>query len=375
MVAHEENPSLSFLHDSPADALLPAVHHTDVSRATDQTSLWSCRYGRIRHFTADSAPLGSLPTHSHHHPLPQCGRSGKGYAAGEIYAFYYLPEQLEAQALAGRRPTVSFYLNYAYLVAGSLLYKDMRTLSELTDGAIVQSTLYAHGLTPWQTTPILQPIVLDTHPLHNPWLNYSVYLNNTLLPGVLSLMVILVTVYSIGTEVKGRSARRWLRLADGRMGPALLGKLLPQTGIFLLMALAYNGWLYGWLHFPLHSGPLPMLAASALLVLASQGLGVFLFAIIPWMRMAMSIASLWGVVSFSISGFTFPAMAMSPALQALNTLFPLRHYYLIYINEALNGYPLVQALGAYTALILFTLLPLPFLGRLKRALLSHKYME
>lgn len=306
---------------------------------------------------------------------PTVAEAGEAMRRGEIYAFYYLPEQLEAQALAGRQPTVSFYLNYAYLVAGSLLYKDMRTLSELTDGAIVQSTLYAHGLTPWQTTPILQPIVLETHPLHNPWLNYSVYLNNTLLPGVLSLVIMLVTVYSIGTEVKGRSTHRWLRMANGRIGLALLGKLLPQTGIFLTMALAYNGWLYGWLHFPLYSGPLPMLAASALLVLASQGLGMFLFATVPWMRMAMSIASLWGVVSFSISGFTFPAMAMSPALQTLNSLFPLRHYYLIYSNEALNGYPLVHSLGAYAALILFALLPLPFLGRLKRALLSHKYME
>lgn len=306
---------------------------------------------------------------------PSVAEARKAMRQGSIYAFYYLPQGLEAQALAGRQPTVSFYLNYAYLVAGSLLYKDMRTLSELTDGAVVQSTLYAHGLTPWQTTPILQPIVLETHPLHNPWLNYSVYLNNTLLPGVLSLMIMLVTVYSVGTEVKGRSARRWLRLSDGRIGLALLGKLLPQTGIFLIMALACNAWLYGWLHFPLYSGLLPMLAASTLLVLASQGLGIFLFAVIPWMRMAMSIASLWGVVSFSISGFTFPAMAMSPALQALNNLFPLRHYYLIYINEALNGYPLVHALGAYAALLCFALLPLPFLERLKRAILSYNYIE
>ena len=141
------------------------------------------------------------------------------------------------------------------------------------------------------------------------------------------------------------------------------------------MALLYNIWLYGILQFPLYSGPIPMLLASFLLVIASQGLGIFLISVIPWMRMAMSIASLWGVVSFSISGFTFPAIAMSPSLQALNNLFPLRHYFLIYTNEALNGYPILYSLGEYIALIIFALLPLPFLGKLKRAMITYEYIE
>lgn len=43
----------------------------------------------------------------------------------------------------------------------------------------------------------LQPIVIDTHPLNNPWLNYSVYLCNTFAPGVLMLLIFMITVYSI----------------------------------------------------------------------------------------------------------------------------------------------------------------------------------
>ena len=306
---------------------------------------------------------------------PNAAQAESAMRQGKIYAFYYIPDGLEAQALSGRQPIVSFYLNYAYLIAGSLLYEDMRTLSELTGAAIQQASLYAHGSMPWQTTPILQPILLETHPLHNPWLNYSVYLNNTLLPGILSLMVLLVTVYSIGTELKRGSAHRWIRQANGQIFAALLGKLLPQTFVFFIMALLYNIWLYGILQFPLYSGPIPMLLASFLLVIASQGLGIFLISVIPWMRMAMSIASLWGVVSFSISGFTFPAIAMSPSLQALNNLFPLRHYFLIYTNEALNGYPILYSLGEYIALIIFALLPLPFLGKLKRAMITYEYIE
>lgn len=306
---------------------------------------------------------------------PSVAEADEAMRRGDIYAFYYLPQGMEEEILSGRQPMVSFYLNYAYLVAGSLLYKDMRTLSELADASVVQAGLYARGAEVWQVKPLLQPVVVETHPIHNPWLNYSVYLNNVLLPGVLSLVILLMTVYSLGMEVKGRSGHRLLCLAKGNVGVALLGKLLPQTGVFVGLALIGNVWLYGVLHFPLYSGPLPMIVASVLLVLASQGLGVFLFALVPWMRMAMSIASLWGVVSFSISGFTFPAMAMNPALQALNNLFPLRHYFLIYTNEALNGSPIICIWTAYVALLCFALLPLPFVGRLKRVLLSHQYME
>ena len=75
------------------------------------------------------------------------------------------------------------------------------------------------------------------------------------------------------------------------------------------------------------------------------GLGVFLFGLFGSFRLALSAASLWGVISFSISGFTFPVMAMHPTLQALSVLFPLRHYFLLYANLALNGYPLYLCLA------------------------------
>ena len=48
----------------------------------------------------------------------------------------------------------------------------------------------------------------------------------------------------------------------------------------------------------------------------------------------------------SISGFSFPVMAMHPALQVLSNLFPLRHYFLIYVSQTLNGYPMGLCLEA-----------------------------
>ncbi|HJA82893.1 MAG TPA: ABC transporter permease [Candidatus Bacteroides intestinavium] len=292
----------------------------------------------------------------------------------EIYGFYYIPEGTTAQAQAQRRPTVSFYTNNTLLIAGSLLFKDMKTMSELASGAVVQATLLAKGATEEQAMAFLQPIVIDTHPLQNPWLNYSVYLNNTFAPGVLMLLIFMVTVFSIGVEIKERTARQWLRMGHNSIWISLAGKLLPHTAIFFLMGILYNVYLYGFLHFPCHSGIGPMLLATLCLVLASQGMGILMIGVLPTLRLGLSFASLWGVLSFSMCGLSFPLMGMHPTLQALANLFPLRHYFLIYVDQALNGYPMIYSWTNYVALLLFMLLPFLVAPRLKGALIYYKYV-
>lgn len=305
---------------------------------------------------------------------PSVMEARKAIQRGEIYSFYYIPEGTTEATLASRQPKVSFYVNYSYLIAGSLLYKDQRTISELAAGAVGRATLYAKGATEDQAMAFLQPIVIDTHALNNPWLNYSVYLCNTLFPGILMLLIFLTTIYTLGEEVKNGTGRELMRLADNSITKVLIGKLLPHTLVFFVIAVFYNVYLYGYLHYPCHSGIFPMLLAGLLLVLSSQAFGVFLFGLFGSFRLALSAASLWGVISFSISGFTFPVMAMHPTLQALCVLFPLRHYYLLYVNFALNGYPLIYAWQAVAALLVFLLLPFPVLKKLRTILLQYVYV-
>ena len=288
---------------------------------------------------------------------------------GKIYGFFYIPKGLSADAQSQRQPKISFYTNNSYLIAGSLLFKDMKMMSELAAGAAGRSVLYAKG-----AMGFLQPIVIDTHPLNNPWLNYSVYLCNTLVPGVLMLMIFMITVYSIGTEIKDRTAREWLRMSNNSIYIALAGKLLPHTVIFFIMGIFYNIYLYGFLHFPCNSGILPIILATLCLVLASQCCGIVMIGTLPTLRLGLSFASLWGVISFSISGFSFPVMAMHPVLQALSNLFPLRHYFLIYVDQALNGYSMIYSWPNYMALLIFMMLPFLVVHRLKEALIYYKYV-
>lgn len=307
------------------------------------------------------------------HVYPNVTEARRAVQKGDIYGFYLIPHGTTKQAQLQRVPMVSFYTNYSYLVAGSLLYRDMRMMSELASGAASRTVLYAKGATEGQAMAYLQPIVIDMHAVGNPWLNYNIYLSNIIIPGMLGIFIFMVTVYSLGSELKFDTADELMASSNDSIIVALTTKLLPHTIVFLLMGTLYVLLLYGYLHFPCNCGIPRMWCVMALFVLACQGLGVFMFTMLPTLRMGLSFASLWGVISFSISGMSFPVMAMHPILQGLSYLFPLRHYYLLYVNSALDGYILANAWPFVLGMIGFMVLPIPFLGRLKKVMKTYAY--
>ena len=116
------------------------------------------------------------------------------------------------------------------------------------------------------------------------------------------------------------------------------------------------------------------LCKISLLVLAAQGFAIFVTGIARRNRIALSFCGLWGVLSFSVSGFTFPVPAMPQLMQLMSDLFPMRHYYLLYVDQALNGIPMAYSWKPYLALVLFVLLPLLTLPKLKLDLQENRYL-
>lgn len=292
----------------------------------------------------------------------------------KIYAFLLIPKGTENALISSRQPTISFYYNYAYIAAGSLVFRDLKTISMLGSAAVGKAKLSALGKTEQEIRAFLQPITLDVHPLNNPEINYNVYLSSSLIPACILLFIFLITAYSIGTELKFNRSKEWLALADNKIGVALIGKLLPQTLIFLTIMCAYEFYVCYILHFPHFGGAWSLLALNILTVLAAQGFGAFAFGLAPSLRMSMSICSLWAALSFSIMGATFPVNAMDSEIQTLANLFPMRHYFRIYQTCIFNGFSISYVWMNIGALILFTLLPLITLKRIRKAMLEYVYI-
>ena len=293
---------------------------------------------------------------------------------GEIYGFLYIPDHMTADLIAQRQPKVSFYYSNVTLVAGGMVFKDLKTITTLVSASVGSAKLQMLGKTNREIRNFIQPIAIDLHMIGNPWMSYNVYLSSIMIPGVLVLFMLLITVYSIGTELKFGRAREWIQMADYNIFVALTGKLLPQTLIFLSIFLGFEWYIYGYLNFP-HPGGLPMILLIAVLtVLSSQGFGAFAFGLMPSLRMSMSVCSLWAVVGFSACGATFPLFAMDGMIQALAEIIPLRHYYMIYQICVFNGYPLIDAWQNVIILVGFACLPILTMRNLKRAMLEYVYI-
>ena len=305
---------------------------------------------------------------------PSVAEARHAMQQNDIYAFLYIPKGTTDNLLASRQPKISYYYSYASVMAGSLLMKDLKTISTLGSAAVGQATMRAKGYTDEQIMAFLQPIRVDLHQVANPWTNYNAYLSTMLVPGVMMLFIFLISAYSIGTELKFGRSKDWLALANNNIFDALVGKFLPHLLIWLAIVFAYEYYIFGVLHFPHEGGAWQITLIGVLQVLASMGFGIFAFGLMPSLRMSMSICSLWAVLSFSMAGSAFPVMGMDAPLQSLSWLFPLRHYYMIYQITVFNGYPMLEAWFHFAALAAFILLPWLVVGKIKNAMLTYVYI-
>ncbi len=286
---------------------------------------------------------------------------------GKIYAFVEIEKGFAEKVLSNRRPKLTFYVNDSYLVAGSLLLKDISYMSALSSGAMQREVLRAKGVEESRIMGIIQPINIDLHSIGNPWANYGIYLLNLLFPGVLQLLILMITVFAIGVELKERSSHIWLKMANNSMFTALTGKLLPYTILFTILGMIANMLLYNFMHYPLNSSIIWMFLATFLYVLAYQAIGVLIIGVVPVLRDGVTLVAFYGLLGFTYAGFTFPIEQMPRGVQIFKALFPIRHYFNIYVDQALHGTNIGYSFVSYLALLAFCLLPLLIFKRLKNA--------
>ena len=305
---------------------------------------------------------------------PSVTEARRAIQRSEIYGFLYIPKGTTEKLLASRQPKISYYYTYTTLSAGSMMMKDLKIVSTLGSAGLGQATMRAKGLTDRQIQTLLQPVTVDLHQIANPWSSYNVYLTTVMVPGIIMLFILLISSYSLGTELKFATSKKWLEMADGRMMVALLGKFLPQTMIWLAIVYGYQFYVFYHLGFPHLGSPWMLVLLGLMQVLASQGFGIFAFGLMPSLRMSMSISSLWAVLSISMAGSAFPIMGMDGALQAMSWLFPLRHYWMMYQTCVFNGFSLIESWFHFAALMAFMLLPWLVFKKIKNAMLTYVYI-
>ena len=139
------------------------------------------------------------------------------------------------------------------------------------------------------------------------------------------------------------------------------------------MGIFANGVFFGWMKMPIPCSLWIMNGVTILFILATQALALFLYSIFPALSLIISVVSMVGSLGATLSGVTFPVEFMDTPVYWASFLFPVRHFMevvqsLLYLDGSFGDY-----WTNMVALLVFLILPILLLPRLKNALITHQY--
>jgi len=292
---------------------------------------------------------------------------------GKVMAIVQIPSFFEKRILSNSQTHIENYVSGTNITVNGLLSKDIQTAVTTFTAGIQLQLLTKQGLSEKQAMAQLMPVRFSRHVLFNPYINYGYYLSPSFMPMMLLIFVVMVTVFTIGTELKHATAREWLGTGHG---PGGRGRARPETapeGRRVTMSLVMFLIIFKVVGVPLNGSLTVILVSTLLFILSYQAIAVFIVSLLSNLRLSLSIGGGYSVLAFTFSGLTFPIMAMWPAMRYLSRLFPFTYYTDIFVDQMLRGAPVACSLPDMGYMSLFIVLPLLCLPRLRTICTEEKY--
>ncbi len=249
---------------------------------------------------------------------------------GGIQIAVVIPPHFERDLRAGTRPKVQAIIdgvdgNTAGLVLGYANQIAVRLQKER------QPTTGQH---PPRVTEIVPRM----------WYNESLESKNNIVPGVIAILVTMITAFLTGMSIvreKEIGTLEQLMVTPVRKNELIIGKTLPFLVIgFLLLnvGILAAGLVFGlWME-----GSLPALyALSLLFMLSTLGLGIFASTLAHTQQQAMFVVWFFALFAMLLSGFFIPIENMPRAVRCITWINPLRYYMKAIREIYLKGTPLI----------------------------------
>src|SRR5437016_2764434 len=260
--------------------------------------------------------------------------------SGQIHGLLMLPLNLQRDVFAGRRPEVVFFYNTQTLTTGNLTVRGVNAALPTAAAGIRLSLRTAQGQPLEMAQADLQPIPVQTHALFNPTLNYVYFLLTALIPSILQVIMVTTSAYSVGLDVETPYRLRILRRLGGGLWPAMAGKILPYTILFLLVLGLSDTLLFVGFELPLHGHSWLLIIAGLLFILSCQFLGALLALVLKPIASAASIGTLLTAPAFGFMGIGFPRLGMSAFALGYGALLPGTWYLTARIDQTVRGTPI-----------------------------------
>ena len=194
------------------------------------------------------------------------------------------------------------------------------------------------------------------------WFNPQLESRFFMIPGVLALLLLLVTANLAAMAIvreKELGTLEQLNVTPLRRWELIVGKLLPYGVIALIDVLLVTAVAVFWFEVPLRGSFALLLAMSLLYVICTLALGLFISTISDTQQQAMMTATFFFLTPMIyLSGFIFPIENMPRLIQYATYLIPLRYFLVIVRGIFLKGigldllWPQAAALAAWGGVVL-----------------------
>ena len=194
------------------------------------------------------------------------------------------------------------------------------------------------------------------------WFNPRLESRDFMLPGVLALLLLVITTNLSAMAIvreKELGTLEQLHVTPLRRWELIVGKLLPYALVGMIDVCLVLGTAVLWFQVPLRGSVWLLFGLSAIYLLTTLGLGLFVSTVSSTQQQAMMTAVFFLLMPMIyLSGFIFPIENMPIVIQWVTYLIPLRYFLVILRAIFLKGvgletlWPQALALAAWGAAIL-----------------------
>ena len=198
------------------------------------------------------------------------------------------------------------------------------------------------------------PVDLEPRFWFNPDLNSTLYL----IPGLISMILIMTAVISIAMSIvreKERGTIEQINVSPLSSLELLIGKTIPYSIIALLIAsiILFAGYiLFG---VTIKGSVFLLFISTFIFLFACLNLGILISSISDSQQVAFQLAALVSLLpSFLLSGFVFPIESMPPVIQVFTNITPVKFFIIVLRDILLKGVGLEAFWQQLIYLIIFS---------------------
>jgi len=247
--------------------------------------------------------------------------------SGEAKTALVIPPEYSNHLHRGETAPVQFFTDGSEPTSG---------IQALANASLIVQAKGAELMSKDQLSEVALPISLQPRVWYNPAMQSSIFYLPGLVGLILQMLTVMLTAFAIVRERENGTIEQ-LNVTPLRRGELIVGKLIPYIIISYAQVILVLVTAVVVFSMPIRGNLLLLLALTALFLMFSLGIGLFISTISRTQFQAMQASVMILLPSIILSGFIFPVESMPKVAQWISAILPLTYYLRIVRGIVVKG--------------------------------------